>query len=88
MFEDDTVKIPETNFMNWLEQAITREQFLQTTRDIAKALAKRKEDFCKANYYSLQDAKAQLNALITEIMMSEVGFIIDQSMEEYKKQTN
>ena len=44
-----------------------------------------KEDFCKANYKSLQDAKTQLLALLTEIMMTEAGFIIDQSLEECKR---
>ena len=49
MFKDITVNIPETRFMNQLEQAITKEQFQQTTKDIVKALTKSKEDFCKGN---------------------------------------
>ena len=53
MFEDDTVKVPETNFMNRLEQAITSEQFLQTTRNIVKEIGEIKDDFYKSNYKSL-----------------------------------
>ena len=45
--------------MDWLKQVITSEQFLQTTRDIAKEIAEKKEEFCKANYKSLQDANTQ-----------------------------
>ena len=87
MFEDEKVEIRDTNFMNRLKQVVTQKQFQQTTNDIVKTSNNSKEDFCKRNYYSLQDAKARLNALITEIMMCEAGYIIDQAMQEYKTQT-
>ena len=35
---------------------------------------------------SLQDAKTQLMTLITEIMMDEAGFIIDQLLKDCRKQ--
>ena len=57
MFEDNAVKIPDTNFINQLEHVVSQEQFQQTIKDIVKALTNSKEDFCKVNSYSLQNAK-------------------------------
>ena len=65
---------------------VTQEQFQQTTNDMIEALNNGKEDFCKGNYYSFQDEKIRLNALITEIMMCKAGYIIDQTIQEYKDQ--
>ena len=64
--------------MNLLKQAITHEQFQQITNDMLKAMSNEKEDFCKGNYYTLQEAKNQLYALLTDIMMNDTGYIIDQ----------
>ena len=52
--------------------------------DLKRTLEEKKEDYCKANYESLQDAKAQLLALLTEVMMDEAGFIINQSLQDCK----
>ena len=37
-----------------------------------------KEGFCKRGHYTLQEAKNQLHALLTDIMMDDAGYIIDQ----------
>ena len=36
----------------------------------------------------LHNAKTQLMILITKVMMNEAGFIIDQSLQDYRKQTD
>ena len=46
--------------MDQLEETLTNEQFQQITRDTAKEIAGKKEEFCKAKYKSLQDAKTQI----------------------------
>ena len=56
-------------------------------KDIKKEIEGKKEEFCKAKYKSLQDAETQMLVLITEIMMNEAGFIINQSLQECKRQT-
>ena len=48
-------------------------------------MSNEKEDFCKGNYYTLQEAKNQLYALLTEIMMNEAGYVIDQAIEGSKR---
>ena len=72
--------------MNRLKQMVTKEQFHQTPNDILKTLNNSKEEFCKGNYYLLQDVKARLNALIPEIMMCKARYIIDQTIQKYKDQ--
>ena len=49
---------------------------------------KKKEEFCKADYLSLQDAKTQLMTLITKIMMEEAGFVIDEVLKDCRKQAD
>ena len=73
--------------MDGLEEALTDEHVQQITRDIRKEIKGKKEEFCKAKYKSLQDAKTMILVLITEIMMNEAIFIINQSMQETKRQT-
>ena len=57
MFENDDLKLPDTNFMNRMRKAITCEQFQQIANDMLKKMSDKKEDFCKGNYYTLQEAK-------------------------------
>ena len=49
-------------------------------------MSNEKEDFCKGNYYTLQEAKNQSYALLTEIMMYEAGYVIDQAIEGSKRE--
>ena len=72
--------------MDQLEEELNKEQVEQITEDIKEAIEEKKEEFCKADYMSLQDAKTQLMTLITEIMMDEAGFIIDQLLKDCRKQ--
>ena len=64
------------------------EEYGKLARYIKKAFLNKKEEFCKADYLSLQAAKAQLMTLVTEIRMDEAGFIINENLEDCKKQTD
>ena len=86
MFDSDIFELPDTNFMNCLKQAVTHEQYQQITNDILEAMSNEKEDFCKGNYYTLQEAKNQLYALLTEIMMDEARYVTDQAIEGSKRE--
>ena len=44
-----------------------------------------KEGFCQGNYYTLQDAKKSLYALLTEIIMDESGYVIHEAIEGAKR---
>ena len=74
--------------MERLEEELNEEQVEKLAEDIKKAIEKRKEEFCKADYMSLQDARTQLMTLITKIMIDKAGFIIDQLLMDCRKQTN
>ena len=45
-----------------------------------------KENFCKRMYYTLPDAQKQLHALLTEVMMDESGYVINEAIEEAEKE--
>ena len=77
MFQDRSVEFPVTNFMDRLEEALNKDQVKHTAEDIKKIIEGKKEEFCKADYMSLQDAKTPLITLLTEVMMGEAGFIIE-----------
>ena len=83
MFQDGSVELPVTDFMDRLEEALNKEQVEQIAEDIKKTIEGKKEEFCKADYMSLQDAKTQLSTLLTEVMKDEAGFIIEK-MPEFK----
>ena len=57
MFQYEEFKLPVTNFMNCLGEALNEEQFCQIIADIKKTIQGEKDDFCKANYKSIQEAK-------------------------------
>ena len=49
--------------MNLLGEALDEEKFRKMIEDIKKTIQGEKDDFCKANYKSIQEAKTQLLAL-------------------------
>ena len=65
-------------------------RFQQITDDMLNTLNREKEGFCQGNYFTLQDAKKQLYALLTEIIMDESGYIIHEAikLEEIKGQVD
>ena len=85
MFQDEEFELPITNFMNHLGKALDEEQFHQIIEDIKKTIKNEEDRFSKTNYKTIQEAKNQLYALLTKIMMTEAGFIVDQSLEECKR---
>ena len=45
-----------------------------------------KEGFCERDHYTLQEAKDQLQSLLTEMMMNDAGYILDKTIHESKKE--
>ena len=44
-------------------------------------MSKLKENFCKRMYYTLPEAQKQLHVLLTEVMMDESGYVINEAVE-------
>ena len=86
MFKGGIIKLPATSFMDRLKQAITHKQFQQITDDMIRGMDIMKEGFWERDYYTLQEAKDQLQSLLTEIMMNDAGYILDKTIHESKKE--
>ena len=82
MFQGEEFELPDTEFMNHLQALLPDEQVLQLITDIKVSLNIKKTGFCEANHETAQDAITQLLAILTKIMMTETGFVIDKSLEE------
>ena len=72
--------------MGHLKKTITCEQFQQLNDDILRGMDISKKEFCNTDHHTLQEAKDQLHALLTNIMMDDIGYILDKSINESKKE--
>ena len=68
--------------MNRLQESLPDEQFLQLIKDIKGSLNIKKTGLSETDYETAQEAKTQLLAIFTKIMMAKTGFVIDKSLEE------
>ena len=50
MFQDEEFELPETDFMNHLQESLVEEQFLQLIKDIKDLLKNEKNGFWETNY--------------------------------------
>ena len=48
-------------------------------------MEKKKEEFCKGTYHTLQDAKKQLNAILTKVMVEKSEYVINKSIERSER---
>ena len=71
--------------MERLKKDITSEQFQQSNNDILRGMDINKQEYCNADHHTLQEAKDRLHALLTNIMMGNVGYILDKSIKESKE---
>ena len=72
--------------MGHLKKAITCEQFQQLNDDILRGMNISRKEFCNTDHHTLQEAKDQLHALLIDIKMDDAGYILDQSINESKKE--
>ena len=71
--------------MDCLKKVITSEQFQQLSNDILRGMDMNKQEYCNTDHHTLQEAKDRLHALLTNIMMGDVGYILDKSIKESKE---
>ena len=72
--------------MDHLKKVITSEQFQQLNDDILRGMDISKKEYCNTDHHKLQKAKDQLHALLTNIMMGDIEYILDKSINESKKE--
>ena len=84
MFEGGNIELPATSIMDCLKLAITHEQFQQITNYMIRGIDIMKEGFWERDHYTLQEAKDELQSLLTEIMMNDAGYILDKTIHESK----
>ena len=70
--------------MSRLKKLIPRDQFKTITDDMINTLKEEKEEFCQADYHTLQEAKKQLYALLTDIITDESGYFISEAIRKAK----
>ena len=87
LFPEEEVELTGIGFMEQLEKELTEAQVEKLKEDIKEAILEKKEEFCKGDFMSQSQAKAQLITLVTKIMMEEAGFVIDEVLEDCKKQS-
>ena len=67
IFNDHKSELPNTKFMDHFKKAITCEQFQQLNDDILRGMDTSKQEYCNTDHHTLQEAKDQLHALLTNI---------------------
>ena len=85
MFKDENLKLTDTSFMNQLRQSVPHEQCQKNTDEVVITMEKKKEEFCKGTYHTLQDAQKQLHAILTEVMVNKSGYVIDKAIERAER---
>ena len=48
-------------------------------------MQKKKEDFYKGKYHTLQDVKEQLNSILTKVIVDKSEYVIDKSIERTER---
>ena len=72
--------------MGHLKKEITCEQFQQINDDVLRGMNVIKEKFCNKDYHTLHEAKNQLHALLTNVMMDNAWYILDKTLDKLKKE--
>ena len=69
-----------------LEKELGKDDYEKLRSDIKQALLDRKKEFFTANYLTSKNAKTKLMTLVTEIMMDKAEYIIDEILQDCKRQ--
>ena len=85
MFENDNLNLPNTSIMSQVRQLIPHEQCQQMSNEIITIMQKKKEDFYKGTNHTLQDAKDQLNSILTKVITDRSEYVIDKSIERTER---
>ena len=72
--------------MDQLEKGLTKAQIERLTKDIERALTNKKKEFCSSDYTSSSHAKTQLTNLMTQVVMKEVSFVINEVLKDCQTQ--
>ena len=74
MFKDKNLKSTDTSFINQLRQLVPHEQCQEITDEVVITMEKKKEEFYKGSYHTLQ-----------EVMVDKYGYVTDKAIERAER---
>ena len=81
LFAEGSFELPPTKFMDKVKAAVTEEDFEHIKKEILNTLKDEKDYICSGSYSSLPEATNQIYAMLTEILVQEVGQAINYDVQ-------
>ena len=81
LFAKGSFELPPTKFMDKVKAAVTEEDFEHIKKEILNTLKDEKDYICSGSYSSLPEATNQIYAMLTEILVHEVGQAINYDIK-------
>ena len=78
---EGSFKLPPTKFMDKVKAAVTEEDFEHIKKEILNTLKDEKDYICSGSYSSLPEATNKIYAMLTEILVQEVGQAINYEVQ-------
>ena len=81
MFAEGSFDLPPTRFMEKIKAAVSEEDFQRIKKEILNTLKGEKDYICSCNYSTLAEATNKIYSMLTEILVQEVGQVIDYDIQ-------
>ena len=81
MFAEGSFDLPPTRFMEKIKAVVSEEDFQHIRKEILKTLKGEKDYICSCNYSTLTEATNKIYSMLTEILVQEVGQVIDYDIQ-------
>ena len=81
MFAQGSFKLPPTKFMDKVKAAVSEEDLEHIKKEILNTLKDEKDYICSGSYSSLPEATNKIYAMLTEILVQEVGQAINYDIQ-------
>ena len=77
MFAEGSFNLPPTRFMEKIKAAVSEADFQCIKKEILNTLKGEKDYLCSCNYSTLTEATNKIYSMLTEILVEEVGQVIN-----------
>ena len=81
LFAEGNFELPPKKFMDKVKAAVTEEDFEHIKKEILNTLKGEKDYICSGSYSSLPEATNTIYAMLTEILVQEVGQAINYEIQ-------
>ena len=81
MFAEGNFDLPPTRFMERIKAVVSEEDFQHIRKEILKTLKGKKDYICSCSYSTLTEATNKIYSIVTEILVQEVGQVIDYDIQ-------